>query len=80
MWGKKRQQIECLKGRIQQLEDLICPNRQHEWICIGRDHEAFGSSVETVYQYLCKRCKKIKWDFEEPWVRKKMDGGEDDAR
>lgn len=68
LWGKKRQQIERLTNRVKQLEDIVCPNMQHEWICVGRDHELFGSSVETVYKYQCKRCKKVELAFDEPWI------------
>lgn len=69
LWGKKRQQIERLKNRIERLEEIICPCGQHDWVCCGREHEMFGPSVETEYQYVCKKCNKVMWSFEPPWMK-----------
>ena len=40
--------LNAAKGRIEQLEDLICPAHQHEW---------FKDYVEEMY--VCKKCRKV---------------------
>ena len=75
LWGKKRQQIERLKGRVQQLENIICPNKSHEWACTGCDHVADGVSI---YEYMCVKCNRIEYDYIEPIVKMRRANDEHD--
>lgn len=44
--------------RIEQLEDIICPNGQHTWIEL--DGEVADEKSAGFHYYLCKKCKKKK--------------------
>ena len=66
LWGKKRQQIERLKCRVQELENIICPAKSHKWVCIGCDDVDFGVSI---YEYMCVKCNRIEYDYLEPIVK-----------
>lgn len=47
--------------RIEQLEDIICPNGQHTWIEI---ETSMGNPKSAgFHQYLCKKCKKKKTEY-----------------
>lgn len=57
---KNKIQINTLENRISILEDLLCPNKVHDWIRSDvRGYEIENDGVlKAVYQYTCSRCKK----------------------
>lgn len=65
VWGKKRQEIERLKNRIQQLENIICPHNSHEWVCTGCD---VVDKIE-MYKYTCAKCDRVEYDYSPPIIK-----------
>lgn len=64
MWIKKaKYEVEKLKAaqRIEYLENLICPNQNHDFKQI--DTEMYGGTghgdEQIIYVYRCERCGKI---------------------
>lgn len=66
MFNKKKMQIFQLKSRIKELEDIICPFNQHEFIEINShiDSDCIGNVIEsfTCRTLQCCKCKKIVHD------------------
>jgi hypothetical protein len=75
MWGRKGKRIERLERRVEELEDIVCPNGQHKWAMIERDFIGNGFGVETIYKYRCGKCHRVEWDFFPP-IRVTQGGGE----
>lgn len=64
MWINKHQ-IENiqLQNRIKELEEIICPCGQHNWVKVEGycKFDGIGNYEEPYYDlYQCKNCKKIK--------------------
>lgn len=58
--SKKDKQIAAQMVRIRELEEILCPCEQHDFIKTGFHFEGGtgrGDS-DTVNHYMCKRCKK----------------------
>lgn len=59
MFGKKNKRIRDQAERIRELEEILCPCEQHDFIKTGFHLE--GGSIgaaDTVNHFICKRCKK----------------------
>ena len=59
---KKNRQILELQNRVRELEGLLCPCEQHDWVKTGR---VYNSGASYCYSrdawdvsYECKRCHK----------------------
>lgn len=66
MFFKKQKEIDHLRNRVHELEEILCPCSQHDYVKLGREIH-FGSSVgELDYLVIlqCKRCKKVVKKFE----------------
>ena len=60
MFGKKKKEFLTQAARIRELEEILCPCEQHDWVSTGYhfdDGTGYGDST-TFYHYICKRCKK----------------------
>lgn len=60
MFGKKNKIIASQSNRIAELEEILCPCEQHDFITTGY-YFCGGSGLGdelTMYTYICKRCKK----------------------
>lgn len=60
MLGKKAKAIILQKARIAELEEILCPYGQHDFIDAGY-HFQNGSGMGDelmIYHYICRRCKK----------------------
>lgn len=45
--------------RIEQLEDIICPNGAHSWVTVEKvEYADKAGTVHTINKRLCKKCKK----------------------
>ena len=60
MFFKKSKKIAQLTARVAELEELLCPFNQHDWIEIDYHLESFNHDyvAEVIHHYKCKRCKK----------------------
>lgn len=61
---KKKYQIENmqLQYRIKELEQLLCPAEQHNFVKVSRTTyiiDAYGSTLHDD-KYVCSRCLKVK--------------------
>ncbi len=60
MFGKKSEIIKSQSNRIEELEEILCPCGQHDYISTG--YYFYGGSGRgdelTMYTYICRRCKK----------------------
>ena len=60
MFGKRKLELLAHTARIKELEEILCPCEQHDWIS-NRYHFSGGTGrgdETTIYHYICKRCKK----------------------
>ena len=59
---KLREEMVKLNCRIAELEERLCPCEEHDWKHVGSYVTTFTSGLDfdTVYQYKCKRCGKLK--------------------
>lgn len=60
MLGKKNKTIVSQSNRIAELEEIICPCEQHDFI-LTNYYFSGGSGLgdeTTIYTYICKRCRK----------------------
>lgn len=59
---KKKYQIENiqLQNRIEELEQLLCPAEQHDFVKISTRYTYNGHYTVTHNRYKCKRCLKVK--------------------
>lgn len=66
MFNKKKLQIFQLKTRVKELEDILCPFNQHEYVETHRyiDTDFDGNMPDSYYRRAlqCRRCKKIVHD------------------
>lgn len=48
------------EARIRELEEILCPCEEHEWVQTGFHFEGGSGAGDelTVYHKVCKRCKK----------------------
>lgn len=60
MLFKKRKKIEELTARVAELEELLCPFNNHDWIEVDWHIESNdgGYTSDLIHHYKCKRCKK----------------------
>lgn len=61
MFGKKQQQILELQNRVRELENILCPFNQHDFVETGRIYDGgdlIYSREEWIVSYECKRCHK----------------------
>lgn len=61
---KKKYQVENmqLQNRIKELEQLLCPAEQHNFVKVGRTTyiiDEYGSALHDD-RYVCSRCLKVK--------------------
>jgi hypothetical protein len=56
LWGRKRQEIERLKKRVEDLESIICPCGQHEWV--RANTYQIGPLGIKEYTHTCRKCGK----------------------
>jgi hypothetical protein len=49
-------EISKLKTRINELEEILCPIQQHDYIEV--DSDAIDKSTKKM---MCKKCKKVKY-------------------
>lgn len=64
MFNKKsNEEVTNLKNRIHELEEILCPCEQHEYIEVGKkiQTEYCAGIIDSYYKtkYICKKCKKI---------------------
>lgn len=55
-----REKVIVQEARIRELEEILCPCEDHEWVNAGY-HFVGGTGrgdETTVYHKVCKRCKK----------------------
>lgn len=67
MFKKSRQILE-LQNRINELEGILCPFNQHDFVETGRTYDGgdpIYSSEELIVSYECRRCHKkiIKYEL-----------------
>ena len=66
MFFKKQREIDRLRNRVHELEEILCPCSQHDFVQISKDMY-FGSSpgeIDYLLTLQCKRCKKVVKKFE----------------
>lgn len=58
MFNKKSKEIKLLQLRINELEDILCPNNSHKWIneVVNSNH---GEYSLTLTRSRCSKCMKI---------------------
>lgn len=54
MFGKKQQQILKLQNRVRELENILCPFNQHDFVETDRIYDG----GDPIVSYKCKRCHK----------------------
>lgn len=73
MFGKKKIQElisrnSILANRVKELEDILCPCEQHEFVVAGIEttYSYCGASVEVLdkRKLICRKCKKIVYDYD----------------
>lgn len=59
---RKKQLICELKNRVHELEEIICPCEQHDFVKIDtfNYYDNDGFYMYTITEYICRRCKKKK--------------------
>lgn len=55
-WNRKRQVLE-KDARIHELEEILCPCEQHDWLLVRTFEDKDGIQRQ---RSLCSRCKKEK--------------------
>ena len=66
MFFRKQREIDRLRNRVYELEEILCPCSQHDFVQIDKDMY-FGSSpgeIDYILTLQCKRCKKVVKEFE----------------
>jgi len=60
MFGRKAKLIEKLQQRIEELEEIICPFNQHDWVEIDSYEVPINNYLDfdTVHVYKCRNCGK----------------------
>lgn len=61
MFGKKQQQIFELQNRVRELENILCPFNQHDFVETGRTYDGgdpIYSREEWIVSCECRRCHK----------------------
>lgn len=60
---KTKKENEKLKVRIHELEEILCPCEQHDYIEVGRTlkTDCTGGIIDSwhIKKYVCKKCKKV---------------------
>ena len=59
MFGKRKLELLAHTARSNELEEILCPCDQHDWISNGY-HFSGGTGrgdETTIYHYICSRCK-----------------------
>ena len=75
MFGKRKLELLAHTARIKELEEILCPCEQHDWISNGY-HFSGGTGrgdETTIYHYICKRCKKRMQSIQ-PYLGSDSDG------
>lgn len=59
---KLREKNAELMRRVEQLEEMICPMNEHDWVEIDHNLVTFtnGFDWEVEHKYKCRRCGKIR--------------------
>ncbi|MBP1044860.1 hypothetical protein I6N96_01110 [Enterococcus sp. BWM-S5] len=55
---RKKKQLAFLAHRVQQMEEVLCPNKQHDWITYDKEMVATSLYPDFKDIQICKRCKK----------------------
>lgn len=55
---RKKKQLAFLARRVQQMEEVLCPNKQHDWITYDKNIVSSSMYPEFMYSQVCQRCKK----------------------
>lgn len=68
MFRRKQQQIFELQNRVKELENILCPFNQHDYVEIGRTYDGgdpIYSREEWIVSCKCRRCHKkiIKYEI-----------------
>ena len=60
MFGRKAKLIEKLQQRVDELEEIICPLNQHDWVEIDSYDISMSNygDFDTVHVYKCRNCRK----------------------
>lgn len=55
---KKREQHEILlRARIKELENLLCPAEQHDFVAVNTRFQTAGiGDVQMIKRWVCRRC------------------------
>lgn len=75
MFGKRKRELLTQAARIRELEEILCPCEQHDWVSTGYHFDGgtgCGDST-TFYHYICKRCKKRMQSIQ-PYLGRGSDG------
>ena len=57
--SKRRERELELGFRVRELENIICPLEQHEFIAISKSYQPDnGGSGYMIVKYICKKCLK----------------------
>ena len=61
--NKLKEENKQLKNRVHELEEILCPCEQHEYIEVGKklETDTTGGVIDSWYKtrYICKKCKKV---------------------
>lgn len=62
MLFKKDKKIMELNYRVAELEEILCPFNNHDWVKVGYHLDSFdcGHTTDVINHYKCKRCRKTK--------------------
>lgn len=60
MISKRKMELLAKAARIRELEEILCPCEQHDWVSTGYHFDGGTGRGDhtTFYHYICKRCKK----------------------
>ena len=65
MFFKKQKKIDYLTRRVKEFEEMLCPYENHDYVEIKAEYfYDIGGGVEAHCKYKCRRCGKIKWEWE----------------
>lgn len=51
-----------LKARIKELENILCPAEQHDFVLVDETMHVIDGRGSTIFsrRYVCKKCLKVK--------------------
>ena len=66
MFGRKAAVIAALQNEIAILQERLCPFGQHDWSIVDSEYSLYAEGCgRTTYTCRCKRCGKVKTQYEE---------------